>query len=141
MAKTFELNIVTPEKQVLTDTVEFVAAPAEKGELGILPGHTHLVSRLVPGELRFQKGQEVAFFAVAGGFIEVHPDKVLVFAEAAETAAEIDTARAQASAERAKAALRDPGSSSVDLEKAQAALRRALIRLRISETYRVKRKP
>jgi F-type H+-transporting ATPase subunit epsilon len=76
--KTVPLEIVTPEKVYLRDDAEFVAAPGFEGELGILPGHTRLLARLVPGEVRIVKGQETRRFTVEGGFIHVEPAAVKI---------------------------------------------------------------
>ena len=135
---TFLLEIVTPERVTFKDQVEFLAVPAYNGELGVLPGHTPLLAQLVTGLLRFKKGDLQEAVAISGGFLEVLPDQVAVFAETAELAEEIDTERARQSAERAKSVLA-LGSRTADLETAQAALLRALIRLRAVE--RIQRRP
>ncbi len=130
--KTISLEIITPERSVLKETVDSVVLPAFNGEYGILPGHTHFLAQLTAGELRIRKGGEVEYFAVSGGFAEVHPDRVEVFAETAEMSKEIDSERARLALERAKAGLAKAVSQE-EVEKAQASLRRALIRLRVSE--------
>jgi len=132
MTNKISLEIVSPEKPVLKDDVDFIVIPASDGEIGILPGHTHLLAELAVGEMRITKGGEVQLFAVSGGFAEVHPDRVSVFAETAEMAKEIDAERARLAAEKAKQAL-SRAVNSQDLENAQAALRRALMRLHVSE--------
>lgn len=132
MVKKIALEIVSPERLVLRDTVDFVVLPAYEGEYGILPGHTHFLAQLSAGELRIVKDNETDFFSVSGGFAEVHPDKVAVFAESAEMAKEIDVERARLSAEKAKQEL-TKAVTPQDLANAQAALRRALLRLRVSE--------
>ena len=132
MTKQLTLEIITPEKQVFQDQVDFVVLPAEKGECGILPGHAHLLTQLAHGELRIKKAESIEHFAVCGGFAEVRNNKISVFAETAEMAKEIDIERARLASEKAKAAL----SQTVDpehLASAQASLRRALLRLHISE--------
>lgn len=134
------LEIVTPEKVALKDEVDSIVLPAFKGEMGILPRHTHLLTQLSAGELRIGKNGKTDFFAISGGFAEVHPDKVEVFAETAEMAEEIDVKRARIASEKAKEKL-SKISSPQDLASAQAALRRALIRLHVSEKLsRTKRK-
>lgn len=134
------LEIFTPEKKVLEETVDFVVVPAREGELGILPKHAPLIAQLSPGELRFHKGGEIKYFVVAGGFVEVHPipTRVSVFAEAAELAEEIDLERARQAAARSKAILFKKQVAETDLAQAQAALRRALVRLKIAEIRRFK---
>ena len=136
--KTFLLEIISPERVTFRNQVEFLAAPAYEGELGVLPGHAHLLTQLVSGVIHFKKDGRTEYVAISGGFLEVHPDRVAVFAETAELAEEIDAERARQSAEKAKSALA-LGSRTADLETAQVALRRALIRLRAVE--RIQRKP
>jgi len=108
-----------------------VIANTVEGEIGILPLHIPLISLLKIGELRVKIGEETEYIAVHGGYLEVKEDKVSVLAEAAELASEIDVARARAAKERAEEALK--GESEEDLEEAQKALERALVRLRISD--------
>lgn len=128
------LEIITPEAFALKDEVDFVVLPAFEGEMGILPGHAPLLAQLVAGELRIKKGSETQLFSISGGFAEVHPNKVEVFAETAEMPEEIDRQRARLAAEKAKSALLKVATPQ-DLARAQAALRRALIRLRVSEGF------
>ena len=132
MAKSISLEIVTPERLVLKDEIDFVVLPAAEGELGILPGHTPLLAQLKDGELRITRNDETRLFAVSGGFAEVHPSKVAVFAETAEMEKEINVERARLAAEKSKKEI-SKAASPQDLAKAQAALRRALLRLRVSE--------
>ncbi len=136
--KTFLLEIVTPERVTFKDQVEFLAAPSYEGELGVLPGHTPLLSELKTGLLRFKKEGEQETVAISGGFLQIHPDHIVVLAETAELAEEIDAERARQAAERAKSQLASAGNGP-DLAVAEAALRRALIRLRATE--RIQRKP
>jgi F-type H+-transporting ATPase subunit epsilon len=127
------LEIVTPERRVYDDDVDAVALPGSEGELGILPHHAPLISLLGAGELRVRKGGAEESFAIVGGFVQVRPDKVVVMAETADLAAEIDVERAQEArreAERAlEAGLVDPG----DLARARAALQASLVRIRVAE--------
>jgi F-type H+-transporting ATPase subunit epsilon len=109
-----------------------VIAPGTEGTLGILPHHTPLMTMLMPGELRVRKGGEEISLAVTGGFLEVRPDHVIVLADAAERAEEIDTARAEAAKKRAQEQLTIPGSE-VDKARAEAALHRAIARLNVVE--------
>lgn len=136
--KTFLLEIVTPEQITFSDQVQFLAAPSYEGELGVLPGHTPLLSQLKAGLLRFKQADRQETVVISGGFLEVHPDHVVVLAETAELAEEIDAERARQAAERAKSQLTSAGKGP-DLAVAEAALRRALIRLRAAE--RIKHKP
>lgn len=131
--KKIALEIVTPEKITLRDEVDFVVLPGLKGEIGVLPGHTHFLAQMTAGELRMVKSDKTDLFAVSGGFAEIHPDRVEVFAETAEMAEEIDVERARMAAQKAKDNLAQAGTFQ-EIENNQAALRRALIRLRVSET-------
>ena len=139
--KTFTLEFVTPEKVALRDQVESVVVPAFDGELGVLAGHAPLLAKLKPGMVRVTRGTresgsgETTVFAIAGGFLEVRPDRTAIFAEAAETAAEVDAERARQSLERAKAVLAAQPSDA-DLAVARAAIYRALARLRVAEKIR-----
>lgn len=137
MAKTLTLEMVTPEKLALRAEAEFVVLPAHQGEMGVLPGHAPYLVMLRPGEIRVTSpGGELAFYAVAGGFAEILHDKVAVFAETAELAEEIDAERARQSLERAKSETRAPGIDPLTLAQAEAAIRRAQVRLRVAELRR-----
>ena len=131
-AKTLQLEVITPERLAYKDEVDFVVIPGAEGEIGILPEHAPLLSQLAAGELRIAKGAETEFFAVSGGFAEVLSNQVRVFAETAEMAKEIDVERARLAAERAKKDLTSARTQE-ELEMAEAAIRRALIRLRVFE--------
>jgi F-type H+-transporting ATPase subunit epsilon len=129
------LEIVTPERAVLTDDVDMVIAPGSEGYLGILPHHAPLLTTLGPGELRIKKGGVETSFAVFGGFMDVRPDRVVVLTEAAETAEDIDDSRAEAARARAREALQ-AGPVGPDEARARASLERAMVRLRVSERRR-----
>lgn len=132
VTKKISIEIITPEKLALKEEADFVVLPATEGEMGILPGHTHLLAQLTGGALRIQTQGQTKFFAVSGGFAEVHPERIEVFAETAEMAEEIDAERAKIDAAKAKEQL-SKAVSPQDLANAQAALRRALVRLRVYE--------
>lgn len=104
MARTLLCEIVTPEKIVYTNEVEMVIAPTLDGEVGILPLHAPLVTVLRPGELRvrYNDGKDVEWFAVSGGYLQVHLDKVIVLADAAEHASRVDVDRARRAKEIAE---------------------------------------
>jgi len=129
------LEIITPERLVYRDDVEFVACPTSDGEIGILPHHAPLLSSLGYGELRIRKnGEDEEFFAIAGGFVQVLPDRVVVMAETADMASEIDLERAQEARREAERALEGTvQADAVDLAAARAALQHALLRLRVAE--------
>lgn len=134
-----QIDLITPEKLAFSDQADFVAAPAWDGEIGILPGHTPLLAKLGPGEIRLRKGSDTTFFAVSGGFIEVQRgDRVSIFAETAELAEEIDLERARQAEERAKTKMTGPQSdlTGEELAKVEAALTRARARLRVAEIRR-----
>jgi len=104
MARTLMCEIITPERIVYTNEVEMVVAPTIDGEIGILPLHAPLVSALRPGEVRvkWDNEKEVEWFAVAGGYIQVHEDKVIILADHAVAASQIDVERARTALEHAK---------------------------------------
>lgn len=130
------LEIVTPERAVLTDDVDMVIAPGSEGYLGILPHHAPLLTTLGPGELRIKKGGVETSFAVFGGFMDVRPDRVVILTDAAESADEIDESRAEAARGRAREALQAGGPVGLEEARARASLERAMVRLRVSERRR-----
>ena len=127
------LEIVTPERLAYEDDVDMVLVPGIDGELGILPHHTPLVSLLGVGELKIRKGGNEESFAIAGGFLQVSPDKVVVMAETADLAAEIDLEKAQQARAEAERALEAGYVEGADLSAARVELQRALIRIRVAE--------
>jgi F-type H+-transporting ATPase subunit epsilon len=135
-----ELVIVTPERQLLRESVVEVVLPGADGELGVLPGHAPLITELGIGELRYSGagGRDEVHLAIIRGFAEVLSDRVTVLAETAELAEEIDVERAKQALERARAriATSDPD---IDWDRASAALQRALIRVKVGE-YATKRR-
>jgi F-type H+-transporting ATPase subunit epsilon len=128
-----QLDIVTPERQVYSDTVDSVQLPGSEGELGVLPHHAPLVSTLGVGELRFRKDGAEESFAIVGGFLQVRPDKVVVLAETADMASEIDLEKAQEARREAERALETGYHEGADLATARAALQQALLRIRVAE--------
>ncbi len=127
------LEIVTPEKLAYRDVVDAVVLPGSEGELGVLPHHAPLVSTLGLGELRIRRGGEVESFAIAGGFLQVRPDKVVVMAEMADMAADIDLEKAQEARREAERALESGFHEGADLAAARASLQVALLRQRLAE--------
>jgi F-type H+-transporting ATPase subunit epsilon len=130
------LEIVTPERLAYSDEVDMVLVPGIEGELGILPHHTPLVSLLGVGELKIRKGGDEESFAIAGGFLQVRPDKVVVMAETAEIDNEIDLERARHARDEAARALESGYVEGADLSAARAELQRALLRIRVAERRR-----
>jgi F-type H+-transporting ATPase subunit epsilon len=127
------LEIVTPERLAYSDTVDSVVLPGSEGELGVLPHHAPLVSMLGVGELRIRKGGAEESFAIAGGFLQVRPDKVVVMAETADMASEIDLEKAQEARREAERALEEVSGEPADLARARAQLQTALLRIRVAE--------
>jgi len=136
---TIKLDIVTAEKIVYSDEVDMLVAPGKDGEMGVLPHHAPLMTTLNPGELLVRKAGEEQVMAISGGFLEVRPDRIIVLADSAERAEEIDIARAEEAKKRAQETLAHP-SSQGDTAMAEAALRRALARLDVAEK-RKRKKP
>ncbi|MFC1911630.1 F0F1 ATP synthase subunit epsilon [Chloroflexota bacterium] len=131
------LDIVTVERAVYSDDVDMVIAPGVAGELGILRHHTPLMTTLQAGELRIiKKGKAEVPLAISGGFLEVRPDKIVVLADAAERADEIDIARAEEAKRRAQKRLAERRVSGVYDARAEAALHRSLARLKVAEAVR-----
>ena len=127
------LEIVTPERLAYSDEVDSVVLPGSEGEMGVLPHHAPLVSTLGIGELRIRKGGAEESFAIVGGFVQVRPDKVVVMAETADMASEIDLEKAQEARREAERALESGYHEAADLSAARAALQQALLRIRVAE--------
>jgi F-type H+-transporting ATPase subunit epsilon len=128
-----QLEIVTPERLAYSDEVDAVTLPGIEGELGVLPHHAPLVSTLGVGELRIRKGGAEESFAIAGGFLQVLPTKVVVLAETADMASEIDIEKAQEARREAEKALESGYHEGADLSTARAALQTALLRERVAQ--------
>jgi F-type H+-transporting ATPase subunit epsilon len=128
-----QLEIVTPERLAFSDEVDSVQLPGSEGELGVLPHHAPLISTLGVGELRIRKGGAEESFAIVGGFLQVRPDKVVVMAETADMASEIDLEKAEEARREAERALESGYHEGADLAAARAALQQALLRIRVAE--------
>ena len=131
-----QLEIVTPERLAYSDTVDAVVLPGSEGELGVLPHHAPLVSMLGVGELRIRKDGLEESFAIVGGFVQVRPDKVVVMAETADLASEIDLERAHEARREAERAFETGYHEGADLAAARATLQQALLRIRVAERRR-----
>lgn len=134
MAETMDrilLEIVTPERKVLAREVDEVVMPGQAGELGVLPGHTELLTILKPGRLVMRDGAATELYSVTGGFAEVGHHKVVVLADAAEAAKEIDVERAKAAKAKAEKQLSELEMTSEHFAAAEAALERATVRLEV----------
>jgi F-type H+-transporting ATPase subunit epsilon len=115
------LEIVTPERAVFSDEVDSVVCPGVEGELGVLPHHAPLLTTLGFGELRIRRGGQEESFAIAGGFLQVRPDKVVVMAETADLASDIDLAKAEEARKEAERALSEGFDEPADLARARAS--------------------
>ena len=136
---TIKLDIVTAEKIVYSGEADIVLAPGKEGILGILPHHAPLMTTLKPGELVARKGAQDYSMAISGGYLEVLPDRIIVLADEAERAEEIDIARAEAARKRAQEQLAHPASQ-VEAAAAEAALRRAIARIEVADRVKKRRK-
>lgn len=137
--ESIELIVVTPERQLLRESVVEVTFPGLDGELGVLPGHAPLITELGVGELKYKLaaagGGQTASLAIMSGFAEVLPDRVTLLAETAERAEEIDLARAERALARAQERLSQP-KPEIDWVRAEIAMQRALIRIQLAKKYR-----
>ena len=135
MAENIRLEIVTPEKSVVSDEAKIVMAPGSLGEFGVLAGHTPFMTSIKVGNIRYEdaNGKE-RFVFVSGGFAEALPDRVTVLADSAERRMDIDVDRAKKAMQRAEERLTKDRSADIDFTRAQAALLRAITRIRIAET-------
>ena len=134
MADRIQLEVVTPERRVLAESVDMVTVPGFGGELGILPGHTPLISQLQTGVLTYTQDGKSFPLHVSGGFVEVRDDHVSVLAEIAERPEEIDAARAKQSRERLEKQLNQWSGTEEDFEMARVKLERSVVRLQIAST-------
>ena len=135
MAGKILLEVVTPEKQLLSQQVDEVIAPGSEGEFGVLPGHCHFLSTLKIGELRYRVGDQTSHMAILLGYAEVTPTKVTVMAEIAEKAEDIDVERATAKVQEAEQRLQAGGLPS-EVKEAQISLEKARLRKKIAERTR-----
>ena len=138
MAGNMKLEVVTPEKSVVSEEAEIVMAPGSLGEFGVLIGHTPFFTTLKVGIIRYKdiKGEERCVF-VNGGFAEALPDRVTVLAESAERRRDIDVERAKSALKRAEERLaKESADKDIDFMRAKAALDRALHRVMLAETRR-----
>jgi F-type H+-transporting ATPase subunit epsilon len=128
-AKTFTLEIITPERTVFSGPVDFAVFPGADGELGILPNHAPLLSALVPGTVKTEKDKSATWYAVSGGFLEVRTNSVALLADTCEVAAEIDKPRATAARDAALQELKSKTEKS-EIALAKKRLQRAEARLK-----------
>lgn len=132
---TTHVDIVSAEEAIFSGTAEMIYAPAEMGEVGIAPRHTQMITRLKPGEVRLQTGDQEQSFYVSGGILEVQPHVVTVLADTAIRADDLDEAQALKAKDKAEQALKDK-KSDIDYAKAQAELAEAAAQLRTIQKLR-----
>ena len=132
MADRLTLELATPTRMVVADTVDEVVVPGSEGYFGVLPGHAPLLATLGIGELTYRIGRDERHVAIAGGFAEVRNDKVIVLADTAEQPQDIDRARAERARDRAEQRLAGRSQDEIDYTRAGAALARALTRIQVA---------
>ncbi|HVF54951.1 MAG TPA: F0F1 ATP synthase subunit epsilon [Pyrinomonadaceae bacterium] len=132
MADRIQLDVITPERRLLSEAVDFVTVPGLSGELGILPGHTPLISELQTGVLSYTQGGTSRRMLVSGGFVEVGSDRVSVLADLAEFPEEIDAARARIEREQAERSLGSFSGTPEEFNEARTQLERSQVRLQLA---------
>lgn len=132
MPEQIQLEVVTPERRLMSEAVDMVTVPGEGGELGILPGHTPLISQLRTGILTYTQGGTTGRLHISGGFMEVNDDRVSVLAEVAERPEEIDAERARRARERHEKSLNATTGNEDDFENSRVKLERSLIRIQLA---------
>jgi F-type H+-transporting ATPase subunit epsilon len=132
-----QLQIVSAERLLVNEQVDEVQIPGSEGYLGVLPGHTPLLATLQVGELWYRRAQDKHYLSIAFGFVEVQPDRVTILAQIAESAHEIDLARAEAAKRRAEERLSKP-TTDMDFERARVAMLKALVRLQVASRARIR---
>jgi F-type H+-transporting ATPase subunit epsilon len=134
------LEIVTPERAIAHEDVDEVQLPGTEGYLGILPGHTPLLTSLKVGQVWYRKGTEKHYLSIAFGFAEVLPDRVRLLAQIAERAEEIDLTRAEEQKKRAEQLIlaAKSGNADIDMERARVSLMKAMIRIQVATKAKVR---
>jgi F-type H+-transporting ATPase subunit epsilon len=135
MAK-LHLDIVTPEAKTFSEEVDMVVLPGAEGELGILPLHVPLMTRLLPGEIRITQGQKQVELVVGNGFVEVMPDKVSILTDMAMSDSEVDEQAAEEAIKRAQSALQNKSLDAEEVAEIESALARSLAQLRFKRRRR-----
>ena len=126
------LEVVTPDRLVLSTHAEVVVCPGVEGQFGVLPGHIPFLSALEIGEMYYKAGGKTEYLAVSGGFAEVTGEKVTIVAESAEKGREIDVERAKRALERAEKRIAAGKTAEIDWARAEAAMRRSLMRMKVA---------
>jgi F-type H+-transporting ATPase subunit epsilon len=130
--KAILLEVVTPDRLVLSTEADVVVCPGVEGQFGVLAGHIPFLSALEIGEMYYRQGGKTEYLAVSGGFAEVTGAKVTVVAESAEKGHEIDLERARRAQERAQKRLAAVKTEEIDYTRAEAAMRRSLVRMKVA---------
>jgi F-type H+-transporting ATPase subunit epsilon len=130
--KALQLEVVTPDRLVLSTEADVVVLPGVEGQFGVLPGHIPFLSALEIGEMYYRKGGQTEYLAVSGGFAEVTGEKVTIVAESAEKGREIDLERAKRAQERAEKRVAAGKTAEIDWARVEAAMRRSLVRMRVA---------
>ena len=133
MAERIRLEVVTPERIVVQEDVDIIVAPGVQGEFGVLVNHVPFLSSLGIGEMYYRLGGNIFHLAITGGYAEVLPHRVTILAEAAEYARDIDVDRARRAKERAEQRLRQAKTEGIDYARAEVALKRSIMRLKVAE--------
>jgi F-type H+-transporting ATPase subunit epsilon len=137
-----QLEIVTPDRALVRETVDEVVVPGAEGDFGVLPGHTPLLATLRVGEIWYRQGSEKHYLVVAFGFVEVLPERVTVLAQVAERPEDIDIERAERAKKRAEERLAAPAVSTsmgdMDFERARIAMMKSLVRLQVATRARTR---
>jgi len=129
------LEIVTPERRVVSETVDEVVLPGREGYLGVLPGHAPFLTSLKIGQVEYRTGKETHLLSLAWGFAEVLPEKVTILAEIAERADEIDLERARAKKDEIEHRMKGAGPE-FDFASAQASLEKAIVRIEVATRFK-----
>jgi F-type H+-transporting ATPase subunit epsilon len=132
MAEKITLEVVTPERRLLSESVDAVTVPGATGEVGVLPGHTPLISLLKTGVLSYSQGGTTKKLMVSGGFVEVADDRVSVLADLAETSGAITLEKAKQERDQAEKALQQAGTDPAALATAQLVFDRAATRFQLA---------
>ncbi len=138
MGDKLKLEIVSPDKLILSEEVDEVVVPGIQGQFGVLPGHTSLLATLDVGELIYKKETTTGYIFVNAGYAEVSDDKITILADSSERASDIDVTRAEESRQRAEdRVVRAPTGieMTIDLERAEIALKKSLVRLQIAREH------
>ncbi len=131
------LQIVSGERSLVNEQVDEVEVPGSEGYFGVLPGHTPMLAMLGVGDLWYRQGTVTHHVSIAEGFAEVQPDRVTILAQIAESAGQIDIARAEAAKRRAEERLARP-LMDIDSDRARIALLKALMRLQVASRARIR---